>query len=167
MGLFNRFKKTDAVKAITFSVASPVDGEVVFMEEIPDDVFATGALGKCFGITPAVGIIGAPVDGEIIQLSDTLHAVGILGNHGEELLIHVGVDTVEMKGEGFEALVKVGDKVTVGQQLLNVDLEAVKNAGHPSTVITVITNSDEFSEIKLEGSGLVNANDKILEVTKA
>ena len=106
------------------------------------------------------------MDGVITQAPDSLHALGIQGNGGVEVLIHVGVDTVEMKGDGFSANVKVGDKIKKGQLLLTMDLDKIKAAGHPSVVITVITNTDEFASVDVVASGEVEPGADMIKVTK-
>lgn len=147
-------------------VFSPAKGRAVPMEQIPDAVFSSGALGICCGIEPEEGVITAPLNGEIVQLSDTLHAVGIQGENGAEILIHVGVDTVEMKGDGFAAFVKVGDQVHTGQKLLTMALDKIKAAGHERTVIIAVTNSDDFSKIELTADGMVQAGEELLTLEK-
>ena len=116
--------------------------------------------------SPSEGKVYAPVDGVITQAPDSLHALGIQGNGGVEVLIHVGVDTVEMKGDGFSANVKVGDKVKKGQLLLTMDLDKIKAAGHPDVVITVITNTDEFASVDVVASGEVEPGADMIKVTK-
>ena len=149
MGFFDMFKKKaePAPAPVTwpFIVAADAKGTVVPMESIPDDVFAQGILGQCCGIDPSEGKVYAPCDGTITQAPDTLHALGIQATSGVEILIHVGVDTVEMNGDGFAANVKMGDKITKGQLLLTMDLDKIKAAGHPAVVITVVTNTDDFA----------------------
>ena len=102
MGFFDRFKKkasdTPSGPVVLTAVAK---GAVVKMPDIPDEVFAQGILGQCCGIDPEIGEVYAPCDGEITQAPDTLHALGLAGDGGVEVLLHVGVDTVEMKGDGF------------------------------------------------------------------
>lgn len=169
MGFFDIFKKKEepaAAPAGPVMVAADAKGTVVPMEQIPDEVFAQGILGKCCGIDPAEGKVYAPLDGEITQVPDTLHALGIQGANGVEILIHVGVDTVEMKGDGFASSVKLGDKVTKGQPLLTMDLEKIKAAGHPAVVITVVTNTDDFAGVELVASGEVEPGADMLKVTK-
>ena len=116
MGFFDFLKKasapaTPAEPTFPLTLAADAKGTVVAMENIPDEVFAQGILGKCCGIEPTEGKVFAPVDGEITQAPDSGHALGIMGVSGVEVLIHVGVDTVEMKGDGFSPKVKEGDKV--------------------------------------------------------
>lgn len=144
------------------NLAAPTGGAIVPMEKIPDPVFSSGVLGFCCGIEPEEGVVAAPMDGEVVQLSDTLHAVGILGRNGAEVLIHVGVDTVEMNGDGFAALVKEGDKVRAGQKLLTMDLDKIAQAGHEKTVIVAVTNSDNFADITRTAEGMVRAGDRIM-----
>lgn len=168
MGFFDMFKKKSepAAPAGPLVVAADARGTVVKMEDIPDEVFAQGILGPCCGIDPEEGEVFAPLDGEITQAPDTLHALGILGDNGVEVLIHVGVDTVEMKGDGFTSSVKLGDKVRKGQKLLTMDLEKIKAAGHPAVVITVITNGDDFASTELAASGTVEPGAELFRISK-
>ena len=115
------------------TLSASAKGTAIPMERVPDPVFSTGVLGACCGIEPEEGKIYAPVDGIISMLTDTKHAIGIEGTSGVEVLIHVGVNTVEMKGAGFENLVKEGDRVKKGQLLMTVDLEKVKAAGYAAS----------------------------------
>ena len=108
-------------------------------------------------------MVYSPVDGEVVQVADTKHAVGIVTADGAEILIHVGMDTVDMKGEGFTPKVKVGDKVSRGQELLAFSFEAIKAAGHPATTAIVITNSDEFQAMSFE-TGSHGKGDKIAAI---
>ena len=168
MGFFDLFKKKEepAVPAGPIVVAADAKGAIVKMEDIPDEVFAQGILGQCCGIDPAVGEVYAPIDGEITQAPDSLHALGIQGVGGVEVLIHVGVDTVEMKGDGFSSNVKLGDKIKKGQLLLTMDLDKIKAAGHPAVVITVVTNSDDFASVDLVAEGNVEPGADMLKVSK-
>ena len=169
MGLFDRFKKKEnpapALMAWPVQLGAPAKGAVVPMEQIPDEVFSTGVLGTCCGIDPAEGKVFAPIDGKITQAADTLHAIGIAAG-GVEVLIHVGVDTVEMNGEGFSGKVKVGQTVKKGDLLLTMDLEKIQAAGHPATVILAVTNSDDFSSVENIVSGDVTVGDSVLRVSK-
>ena len=95
----------------------------------------------------------APFDGTVEQVASTLHAVGLTSEDGIEILIHVGMDTVEMQGKGFKALVKVGDKVKAGTPLLKVDLDAIRAAGHPTATAIIVTNGDDLGELKMLAEG--------------
>ncbi len=136
-------------------------GTVVPMAEIPDPTFSQGVLGVCCGVTPVEGKVYSPMDGTISQLADTLHALGIEAD-GVELLIHVGVDTVDMNGDGFKSHVKVGQAVKKGDLLLTMDLEKIKKAGHPTTIIMAVTNSDDLAAVEAAASGAVNPGDRLL-----
>lgn len=136
-------------------------GTVVPMAAIPDPTFSQGVLGVCCGVTPEEGRVYAPMDGTISQLADTLHALGMEAG-GVELLIHVGVDTVNMNGDGFKSHVKVGQAVKKGDLLLTMDLEKIKKAGHPTTIIMAVTNSDDLASVEAAASGAVNAGDRLL-----
>ena len=130
-------------------VGQPIAGRVIPYTEIADPVFATGTLGQGVGIEPEDNVIYAPVDGNVSTVANGSHAIGIDGPGGMELLIHVGVDTVAMKGDGFEPFVKEGDKVKKGQKLMTFDRGKIKAAGHPETVAVLLTNSSDYQDVKL------------------
>lgn len=166
MGLFDRLKgKSDAPLTFPVSLGAPAEGTFVPMAQSPDEVFSTGVLGTCCGVDPAEGNIYAPITGKITQVTDTLHAVGLEAG-GIEILIHVGVDTVEMNGDGFKAGVKVGQTVKKGDLLLTMDLRKIREAGHPATAIMAVTNSDDFAAVEETTSGAVKAGDSVLRVSK-
>ena len=148
-------------------VYAPLTGSVVARDQIPDETFASGVLGDGCGIEPTVGEVVAPCDGVISTVAETRHAVGISGPADMELLIHVGVDTVEMKGDGFKALVKTGDTVKKGQKLLTFDLAKIRAAGHPTVTTVMVTNADDYAGLTLEAAGSVTAGDKLIAVQKA
>ena len=127
-------------------VLQPVKGRVIPREEIPDDTFAQGILGDGVGIEPEEGIVVAPFDGTVTDIADSKHAVGLECN-GMELLIHVGVNTVSMNGDGFEVLVPDGAEVKAGQPILRFDREKIKAAGYPETVVVLLTNSDDLEGV--------------------
>lgn len=161
--------KSDRAVARTYGfsaeIGAPAKGTFIPMDQIPDEVFSTGVLGQCCGIDPEEGKVFAPVDGKITQLADTLHAIGIAA--GElELLIHVGVDTVEMNGDGFTTAVEEGQSVKKGDLLLTMDLKKIKAAGHPTTVIMAVTNTDEFAEVKQTSAKTANAGDSLLMIQR-
>ena len=136
-------------------------GRFVPMAEIPDPTFSQGVLGMCCGVEPETGKVFSPMDGTISQLADTLHAVGIEAG-GVELLIHVGVDTVEMKGDGFRSHVKEGQTVKKGDLLLTMDLEKIKAAGHPATIMVAVTNSDDLASVEAVASGQLKPGDRLM-----
>lgn len=145
-------------------VFAPLTGTVIAREEIPDETFAAGVLGDGVGIEPAVGEVIAPFDGEIASTTETRHAVGISGPGGMELLIHVGIDTVSMKGEGFTLHVQEGDKVKRGQKLITFDIAKIKAAGYPATTAVLVTNSDDYTACKVESLGKIAAGDALIRI---
>ena len=171
MGFFDFLKKSAAPAApaeptFPMMLAADAKGAFVPMENIPDEVFAQGILGTCCGIDPSEGKVFAPAGGEITQAPDSGHALGIMTTAGVEVLIHVGVDTVEMKGDGFSPKVKVGDKVKKGDLLLEMDLGKIAAAGHPAVVITVVTNTDDFKAVEVVASGDVEPGADLIKVSK-
>ncbi len=130
-------------------IHQPVDGKVIKREEIPDDTFASGVLGDGVAIEPTSETVYAPFDGTISTVAETKHAVGITGKDGMELLIHVGVDTVQMNGDGFEVFVREEDEVKAGQKLLTFDRKKIADAGHPDCVVVLLTNSEDFDDFKV------------------
>ncbi len=156
-------KKTPEPASAPFPevLGAVANGTYVPMAEIPDPTFSQGVLGTCCGVLPAEDKVYAPMDGRICQLADTLHALGIEAD-GIELLIHVGVDTVEMNGDGFKSYVKEGQMVKKGDLLLTMDLEKIQKAGHPSTIIVAVTNSDELASVEATASGTVKPGDTLL-----
>ena len=171
MGFFDFLKKSAAPAApaeptFPMMLAADAKGAFVPMENIPDEVCAQGILGTCCGIDPSEGKVFAPAGGEITQAPDSGHALGIMADGGVEILIHVGVDTVEMKGDGFSPKVKVGDKVKKGDLLLEMDLGKIAAAGHPAVVITVVTNTDDFKAVEVVASGDVEPGADLIKVSK-
>ena len=131
------------IRCANGTVLQPVEGKVIPREEIPDETFASGVLGDGVGVVPSAEVVVAPFDGTISSVAESHHAVGIESN-GMELLIHVGVDTVQMNGDGFECLVKEGDAVKAGQPLIRFSREKIKAAGYSDTVAVLMTNSDDL-----------------------
>lgn len=129
------------------TVTAPVAGTVVAASKIPDPMFAQETMGPSIGIEPTDGVVYAPFDGTVLMVFPTNHAVGLRSDSGMEVLIHVGVDTVNMNGDGFESFVKQDDVVKKGQKLLTFDRKKIKEAGHPDTVIVALTNGAEFQNI--------------------
>ncbi len=145
-------------------VYAPLDGTLIPLKEINDGVFSEKILGQGCGIWPGATQVNAPSDGIISQVADTKHAVGIQSNDGLEILIHVGLDTVEMNGKGFTTYVHVGDHVKCGQKLLSFDKKAIADAGYKDVVVIVVTNSDDYQSVELIKIGPVNSGEKILFV---
>lgn len=128
-------------------IVSPIAGEIIALTEVPDQVFASESMGKGVGIVPSNGRAVSPVNGVVTTLFKTKHAIGITSDNGAEILIHIGMDTVQLEGKHFTAHVKQGDKVNVGDLLLEFDLDSIKNAGFQLITPVIITNSADYSQI--------------------
>ena len=138
---------TSVIRCANGTVLQPVKGNVIPYDQIPDDTFASGVLGVGVGVQPTEGVVVAPYDGEITSVAESKHAVGVAAND-MELLIHVGIDTVSMNGDGFDCLVKEGDKVVAGQPLIRFDRDKIKAAGFSDTVAVLLTNSDDLDGVE-------------------
>lgn len=147
-------------------IGAPVGGRIVGLDQAGDPVFASRALGEGLGIDPADGRILAPVDGTVASVAQTGHAIGLLTPDGVEVLIHVGIDTVQMQGEGFEVAVAQGQKVSRGDLLVTVDLDAVRAAGHPSVTLMTITNTASLGSVEPIAGGQVAAGDTVVRVRR-
>ena len=127
-------------------VTAPLSGRVIPMEEIPDQVFSQGILGEGVGIEPTGNVVVAPADATVCSvIEDSRHAVGLTLDNGAELLIHVGIDTVSMNGDGFQLHVKAGDRVRLGDKLITFDPEKIKAAGHPTTTAFLVTDPGDLT----------------------
>ncbi len=135
------------IRCAVGEVLQPVKGKVIPLEKIPDETFAAGILGQGVGVEPSEGVVVAPFDGTVTSVFDTKHAITLESN-GMELLIHVGINTVSMQGEGFKAFVSDGDVVKAGQKLLEFDRDAIKKAGYSDTVAILMGNSDDLDGVE-------------------
>ncbi|WP_413497522.1 PTS glucose transporter subunit IIA [Carnobacterium maltaromaticum] len=157
MGLFfNKKKKEEAVASIYEELVAVADGKVLPISEVPDPVFAEKMMGEGFAIDPTSDVIVSPISGTLVQVADTLHAYGIQSDSGVEVLVHVGLDTVNLQGKGFEAKVKIGDAVKKGDPLVKIDREyLIANA--PSIVIPVIVTNGNMEAYNYDFKGSGNA----------
>lgn len=162
MGLFDFLKKN---KTTNVELYNPVAGEVIPIEEVADPVFSQKMMGDGFGVEPADGDVYSPVNGEIVSIFPTKHALGLKLENGVELLIHIGVDTVELEGKPFEILVEEGAQVTPDTLLAKVDLDALRESGKKETVIIVFTNMDVVDHYNLSKTGEAARGELIGEVT--
>lgn len=146
---------------------APLKGKVVAITEVPDQVFAEKMMGDGFAIVPTEGMVVSPVDGKIVNLFPTKHAIGILSDNGREILIHFGIDTVNLKGEGFETLVSENARVVKGQPLLKVDLDYIKEHAKSTITPIVFTNLAAGEKIVIEKQGNVELKQEgIIKITK-
>ncbi|SKA73369.1 PTS system D-glucosamine-specific IIA component, Glc family /PTS system D-glucosamine-specific IIB component, Glc family /PTS system D-glucosamine-specific IIC component, Glc family [Clostridium sp. USBA 49] len=152
------------IKSGTYILSSPIDGEIVELSKVPDEVFSSKMLGDGFAVVPKGNKVYSPIDGEITVLFPTKHAVAITTEAGLEVLVHIGVDTVSLNGEGFTAHVAQGDKVKKGDLLLTLDLDFLKEKAKSVISPVIITNMDKVEKINVE-TGIKNNGDKVAEVT--
>lgn len=154
----------NALKVERDSVMAPLSGTVIPMNELKDDAFSQGVLGKGVGIEPTDGKVLSPVDGTVTTLFPTLHAIGLTADSGIELLIHIGLDTVQMGGKGFTAHIKEGDHVKKGQHIMDVDLNTVKAAGFSTQTPVIVTNSSDLLDIIPLDNKTVQAGNELITV---
>lgn len=165
-----KFEKEEAIPEIKEVILedtlmiSPIRGQVIPLKDVHDEAFASEALGKGFAIEPIEGKVVAPFDGKIAAIFPTKHAIGLVSESGVEILIHVGLNTVELKGQYFEALVQVDEVVKKGQPILNFDLAKIQAAGYETQVPIVVTNTPQYSSIETISVGQTDCDQDILAV---
>lgn len=165
--------KTPEVKAAasttsqskTLTVTSPLKGDVIPLSDVQDEAFSSGALGMGAAILPGEGVLYAPCDGTVSAFFPTGHAVGLTTDSGLELLIHVGMDTVQLEGKGFTPLVQTGDTVKKGQKLLEFDIELIKTAGYSLVTPVLVTNSDDFAEVAVTDQPKIQPDQILLTIS--
>ena len=152
----------------TVELLAPLSGTIVALDKVEDEAFNSGALGNGCAITPTKGEVYAPCDGVISVVPDTLHAVGITSNTGADVLIHVGMNTVELKGKGYEMLVKEEQEVKKGDLILKFDIDTIKAAGLSTVTPVVINNADEYPTFKIlpQPGEEVKVGDVLIQATK-
>lgn len=159
------FKKKEEQQDVI--VYAPINGEAVSLKDVPDPVFSEKMMGEGIAIKPADGLVAAPIDGKVIQLFPTKHAVGLQAANGAEILIHIGLETVSMDGEGFTTHVQEGDKVKLGEPLISFDLDLVNEKASSTITPIIITNTDDMGDIQVRGQNNLSAGqDDILQVKK-
>ncbi|MBQ7536467.1 MAG: PTS glucose transporter subunit IIA [Stomatobaculum sp.] len=141
--------KNAIIKCEAGEIIQPTKGKIIVQENIPDETFASGVLGAGVAIDPEEGVVYAPYDGTISSVAESKHAIGITGAGDMEVLIHVGVDTVAMNGDGFTDFVKEGDTVKAGQKIMEFDRAKIKAANHPDCVVVLLTNADDYENVKV------------------
>ncbi|WP_042463284.1 PTS sugar transporter subunit IIA [Neobacillus dielmonensis] len=156
------FKNLFGKKEITETIVSPITGTIVKIEDVPDQVFSEKMIGDGLAIQPSEGVVVAPIDGEVVQIFPTNHAVGIRSKNGLEVLIHIGMDTVAMNGEGFEGHVAQGDKVKAGDKLVTFNLDLVKEKAESTISPVVITNFDMVDSLTKSDDGSVIRGESVL-----
>lgn len=147
-------------------ILSPVAGNVIDLKDVPDPTFAEGILGLGAAVEPSEGKVTAPADATVETLFETHHAIGLKLENGAELLIHIGINTVELNGEGFTAHVSEGDSVKKGQTLITFDKELITSKGYKTVTPVIVTNPDDFAAVNRKADGHITADDVLLELVK-
>lgn len=145
---------------------SPLEGTAIPMDQVKDETFAAEVLGKGVAVIPEKGQVKAPCNAVVETVFDTKHAIGLKADNGAELLIHIGVNTVELGGKYYETHVSEGDHVKAGQLLITFDMDRIKEEGYDVTTPLIVTNTDEYQDIKVLKTGKVNYKDHVLELIK-
>ncbi len=167
MGLLKQLLQKRTAEYTPGVVYAPLSGTSIPLDQVADPVFASGMLGKGIGIEPDNGELLAPVDGTISLIAKTKHALGITTADGAELLLHIGLDTVEMNGDGFKCYVEQNQTVSLGQRLMRFDLNKIRAAGHGTTLLVVITNSADLGDVEFGTQNPVRELEPIGQYTAA
>ncbi|MFS0750554.1 PTS glucose transporter subunit IIA [Oceanobacillus sp. 1P07AA] len=163
--MFKNLFKSKEKEPKKITIVAPITGEIIPLEDVPDPVFSQKMMGEGVAVMPSEGEVVSPVDGEIIQVFPTKHAIGILAENDAEILIHIGLDTVNLDGEGFTAHVKDGDKVKVGDKLMSFDIATIEEKAPSSITPIIISNTDDVREVKsIEVTKVIAGENEILQV---
>ena len=168
IGLKSFFQNDSSVKNQKTSehelIYAPITGVLTKLELIKDEAFSKGYLGEGIAIVPQNGEVFSPVDGVVTMLFPTKHAIGITSKHGTEILIHIGLDTVNLNGKHFKAFVKQGQKVRIAQKLIEFDYHLLKSLGYDLSTPVVITNKNEYQSIEILKIGCIVYNSELLKI---
>lgn len=149
-----------------FEIKAPAEGQLITLDNVPDEVFSTGMMGQGIAIQPSNGKIFSPIDGTVQTIFPTKHAIGLVGEQGAEVLIHMGLDTVNLEGKGYDILVTEGQAVSVGDPLVNVDLQAIQSAGYQTITPIILTNSADFDAVNTQAEQTVEVGDVIIQINE-
>ncbi|WP_260628772.1 beta-glucoside-specific PTS transporter subunit IIABC [Serratia liquefaciens] len=158
---------SEAVSSDEQQIFSPLNGQLVALAQVNDDVFSQGLLGQGVAIRPQEGVLRAPLTGEVVTFLPSMHAVGIKGDNGVELLVHIGIDTVNLAGQHFTSELKVGDRVQVGDELVRFDLAAIVGLGYDITTPVLVVNSEAFPQLNCRQPGAVDFGQPIITLNNA
>lgn len=159
-------KETVLATEDLLSVYNPIAGNTIALSEVADATFASGVLGKGYAIEPENGVVVAPFSGRVDVLMDSYHAIGLVSDSGVNILVHVGLDTVNLGGQHFSPKVKQGDRVEFGQVLLEFDKSAIQAAGYSTVTPVIVTNSDDYADVKLAPLGQYMITEKMITLSK-
>lgn len=158
---------SEAVGGGEQQIFSPLKGQLVALEQVNDDVFSQSLLGQGIAIRPQEGVLRAPLAGEVVTFLPSMHAVGIKGDNGVELLVHIGIDTVNLAGQYFTSDLKIGDRVQVGDELVRFDLQAIVGLGYDITTPVLVVNSEAFPQLNCRQPGAVDFGQPIITLNSA
>jgi len=166
MGLFDKLVKKPKEIPTQEVLTAYAEGELISIKHVEDPTFAEEILGRGVAIKPFKGELFAPIDGTVVMLFDTLHAIALTTDMGQEIMLHIGIDTVELKGKYFSANVKVGQKVKAGELMIRFDNEKIQELGFDTVIPMIVTNKEEFSSFQLEAPHSVKVGEKVMTVSK-
>lgn len=165
-----KFEKSEKIEIVESyetqpdMILNPVSGNAIALEEADDDVFASGALGKGAVVVPSVGKVYAPFDGQLVTLFPTKHALGIVSKDGVEVLIHIGINTVDLNGQCFQSYVEQGDEVKAGQLLVEFDIAGIQKAGYSTQTMVIVTNTQQYPDIEQVTYGQIDQMKELLKI---
>ncbi|MBR2847152.1 MAG: PTS glucose transporter subunit IIA, partial [Clostridia bacterium] len=148
------------------TIASPMNGKTVKLEDVPDEAFSGKVLGDGIAIEPSEGKLYSPFDGKVEMVFDTKHAINLMSDDGCELLMHIGIDTVSLKGKYFKTHVSSGDRVKKGDLLISFDIDGIKKEGFKTVTPIVVCNHEDYKGVKVVVSGNVRMGDKLIEIMR-
>ena len=165
--MLNKLKSMFVSEKKPLEIVAALEGEAVKLGEVNDPAFSEEMFGKGMAVKPTSGKVVSPVKGVVTQMFDTCHAVSLTSDDGIEILIHVGLDTVKLKGEHFTSLAKNGDKVEIGSELIQFDLEAIKAAGYDVVTPIVVCNSETYGGFEIKTGVNVKYGDVVISLERA
>lgn len=149
---------------VSTELVSPLDGKLLSLSEVKDEVFSSGAMGEGVAIEPSQGVLHAPADGRVVMTFPKGHAIGMKTKDGAEILMHIGMDKVNLQGKGFETLVAKGDEVKAGDELVKFDIDEIHSAGYVVTTPIVVTNSKDYKRVSVVRHSEVKVGQEILDL---
>ncbi|MCM3216646.1 PTS glucose transporter subunit IIA [Niallia taxi] len=149
-------------KSKSVELYSVGNGDLIDIKDVKDQVFSSKLMGEGFAVLPSDGNVFSPIEGDVVSIFNTKHAIGLKSKNGIEILVHMGLDTVELNGEGFELFISENEKVAAGQQIAKMDLDLIKSKGKQTDIIVVVTNSSEIKDLSLFNLGNNVTNSQIV-----
>lgn len=163
LGVKETVKEDTVITKKSAEIFAPLSGELVELVDVKDKTFASGAMGKGIAIKPNKGVLVSPVNGTVEMVFNTKHAIGLKSEDGTEILIHIGMDTVNLQGKYFEVLKDVNDQVHVGDELIRFDLEQIQKEGYDTTTPIIVTNTQDYTDVISNATGNVSFGDRIIK----